>query len=101
MGPQESTPSGATTLYIIGRRMKLGRRHKHVDRVLLSDGKTKLSRKQVLGLMKLGVVFKTRAKNGESAKVIGVECGTCHKTCLRTDADRSKPDNLDELELFY
>lgn len=90
------------TLIITHRRMKESPSgtHEHVGRVLLSDGKTQLSRKQVLGLLALGIAFNTRAKNGDSATVTSIECGTCRKPYLRTDADRSKPDNLDELPVF-
>ncbi len=95
-------PSGASTLYIIGRRMKKspGGTHEHVGWVLLSDGKTKLSRKQVLGLMGLGIMFETRAKNGDEAAVSAVKCATCKKECLRTDPDTSKADDIDDLDAF-
>jgi hypothetical protein len=74
--------------------------HEHVGWVLLADGKTELSRKQVFALMEKDFEFRTLAPNGESARVIRVKCADCDKKYLRTDADESKPDNLDELPLF-
>lgn len=89
------------TLYITHRRMKKSRdgTHEHVGWVRLQDG-TKLSRKRVFAKMKEGIEFKTLAPNGESAKVTRVACHKCGEKYLRTDADRSKPDNLDELPTF-
>lgn len=97
MGPGESAP-----LYIVKRRMKKspGRTHEHVGWVLLSDGKTTLSRKKVLALMELGIVFKTRAHDGKTATVSAVKCDRCKRKCLRTHPDMSKADDLDNLDQF-
>lgn len=95
MAPKESS-----ALYIIKRRMKKSGTHEHVGLVLLSDGKTKLSRKKVLALMALGIVFKTQARTGKTAVVSAVKCGGCKRKCLRTDPDMSKADDIDKLDPF-
>jgi hypothetical protein len=90
-----------SALVITHRRMKTSSdgTHKHVGWVQLSDG-TELTRKEVLAEIKADVKFLTLAANGDSATVISAKCGLCGKKYLRTDADPSKADNLDDLPTF-
>ena len=103
MGPQPTLSGKAAptqTLYITHRRMKtFPSGHKHVDQVRLAGG-LELSRKKVLDMMNAEIVFMTFAKGGASAKVTSFRCPICAKRFLRTDADQSKEDNLDELPLL-
>jgi hypothetical protein len=73
--------------------------HLHVAAVLLQDGRA-ISRDEVFRLMAAGVIFRTLSPRGESAKVVRIHCGLCRHDYLRTDRDRSREDNLDELPEF-
>jgi Protein of unknown function (DUF3892) len=87
-------------LLITHRRMaKSPSGHLHVAAVLLQDGRT-ISRDEVFRLMAAGVRFQTLSPRGQSAEVVRVHCRLCRHDYLRTDRDRSREDNLDELPTF-
>ena len=92
------------TAYITHRRMQSSAdgTHTHVGSVKLLDG-TVLTRDQVFEAMARGWAFKTYRNVGStvvSANVIRVRCHRGQHDYLRTDADRTKVDNLDELPTF-
>jgi hypothetical protein len=94
----------AGTAYITHRRMQSSAdgTHTHVGWVKLLDGRT-LSRDDVFLAMARGWSFKTYRKVGPSvasADVIRVRCNRGQHDYLRTDQDRTKLDNLDELPTF-
>ncbi len=85
---------------IIARRMKyVTGTHSHVGWVQLLDG-TVLTQEKVLDYMRKGSEFRTRAPNGQEARVAPYRCRTCLETFLRTDSVLPKADNLDALPLF-
>ena len=91
----------ALTQFITHRRMETSadRTHVHVGWVKLMDG-TVLSRAQVFAAIGGGAAFKTHAPNGSQANVIRIRCARCRQDYLRTDRDKTKTDNLDELPTF-
>ncbi len=94
----------AATAYITHRKMQhtADRTHEHVGSVKLLDGNV-LTRDQVFAAMQQGQAFKTYRKVGSttvSANVIRVHCHRGQHDYLRTDRDRTKLDNLDELPTF-